>query len=91
VSRQDLADEIVIRVFESASKKEPTVEVRDYGVGIVPAALPLTILSLNAENKITKPYLAGAYGQGGFYGSGLFSFWVRDREPPTEGSPRWAR
>src|SRR6185503_6628354 len=26
---------------------------------------PLTILSLGAENKINKPYLAGAYGQGG--------------------------
>lgn len=65
VSRQDLADEIVIRVFDSASKKEPTVEVRDFGVGLTPADVPRTILSLNAENKITKPYLAGAYGQGG--------------------------
>src|SRR5262249_26457745 len=50
VSRQDLADEVVIRVFDSALRKEPTVEVRDFGIGLTPADVPRTILSLNAEN-----------------------------------------
>lgn len=43
----------------------PTVDILDSGVGIAPADFPKTILSLQRGNKITKKYLAGAYGQGG--------------------------
>lgn len=64
-ARQRLADDVVVRLLESPSKRQPTVEIRDRGVGLTPALLPGTILSLGAENKINKPYLAGAYGQGG--------------------------
>ena len=49
----------------AAVKRQPTVEIRDKGIGLTPRLVPLTILSLGAENKINKPYLAGAYGQGG--------------------------
>lgn len=63
--RQSLADNVVVRLLDSGSKRQPTVEIRDKGIGLTPALLPLTILSLGADNKINKPYVAGAYGQGG--------------------------
>lgn len=63
--RQDLANEVVIRLLDSDVKKHPTVEIRDRGIGLTPGMVPRTILSLNETNKIDKPYLAGAYGQGG--------------------------
>ena len=63
--RQALADEVVIRLLEGSSKRTPTVEIRDLGIGLSPEMLPKTILSLGESNKIDKLYLAGAYGQGG--------------------------
>lgn len=42
-----------------------TVAVADKGTGLSPDQMPHTILSLNAENKIDKFYLSGAFGQGG--------------------------
>lgn len=42
-----------------------TVTVADKGTGLLPSQVPHTILSLNAENKIDKFYLSGAFGQGG--------------------------
>lgn len=63
--RQKLADEVIVRLLDGTTKKHPTVEVRDHGVGLTPEMMPRTILSLNETNKIDKPYLAGAYGQGG--------------------------
>ena len=47
------------------TKSARTVEIRDFGTGLTPEEMPNTILSLNESNKITKHYLAGAYGQGG--------------------------
>lgn len=63
--RQKLADNIVIRLLESGAKKQPTLEVRDLGIGLTGRMFPRTILSLNESNKVDKPYLAGAFGQGG--------------------------
>ena len=64
--RQELANDIVIRVLEgSSSKRRPTVEVRDRGIGLTAQQVPDTILSLGGSNKLDKPYVAGAYGQGG--------------------------
>ncbi len=63
--RQKLADNVVVKLLDSKAKRQPTVEIRDFGMGLTPLLVPLTILSLGAENKIKKPYLAGAYGQGG--------------------------
>ncbi len=64
-TRQDLANEIVIKILDGDNKKNPTIEILDHGVGLTPSIIPRTILSLNENNKIDKPYLAGAYGQGG--------------------------
>jgi hypothetical protein len=63
--RQPLADQVVVRLLEGSQKRRPTVAVRDLGVGLCPAQVPKSILSLSGSNKIDKPYLAGAYGQGG--------------------------
>lgn len=46
-------------------KAKRTVSVADKGTGLSPDQMPHTILSLNAENKIDKFYLSGAFGQGG--------------------------
>jgi hypothetical protein len=64
-SRQTLADNVVVRILDGQGRKAPTLEVRDLGIGLTPQQIPRTILSLNEQNKIDKPYLAGAYGQGG--------------------------
>jgi len=63
--RQALANEVTIRLLEAETKSCPSVEVRDLGVGLTPALVPKTILSLGEGNKINKSYLTGAYGQGG--------------------------
>jgi hypothetical protein len=63
--RQTLADNIVLQILPGSSPKTPTITIRDRGVGLTAALLPKTILSLGESNKIDKPYLAGAYGQGG--------------------------
>lgn len=64
-SRQELANNVVVRLLEGSARKQPTLEVRDLGIGLTASQVPRTILSLNEQNKIDKPYLAGAFGQGG--------------------------
>ena len=54
---------VVLR--EGDNRKSPTIDIVDQGIGIEPAAFQDTILSLHRGNKIKKPYLAGAFGQGG--------------------------
>lgn len=63
--RQPLADQVVIRLLEGSQKRRPTIAIRDLGVGLTASQVPKSILSLSGSNKIDKPYLAGAYGQGG--------------------------
>jgi hypothetical protein len=64
-ARQALADQVIVSLIEGNHKRRPTVAVIDKGVGLTAGQIPRTILSLSAGNKIDKPYLAGAYGQGG--------------------------
>lgn len=64
-TRQKLADNVMVRLWDGSRVKTPTVEIRDLGIGLTAALLPGTILGLNEGNKIDKLYLAGAYGQGG--------------------------
>jgi hypothetical protein len=64
-NREPLADQVRVILLEGSQKRRPTVVIRDLGVGLTPAQVPRTILSLSGTNKIDKPYLAGAYGQGG--------------------------
>jgi len=43
----------------------PSIDIKDNGVGLAPNNFSKTILSLQRGNKLTKKYLAGAFGQGG--------------------------
>lgn len=65
--RQEIAEQIQVIIDDSGEGKDkaPTFIFRDFGIGIHPDDWSHTILSLNKSNKLDKPYLAGAYGQGG--------------------------
>lgn len=56
---------VVVRLLSGGGKARRTIEVADYGLGLTGDQMPTTILSLNADNKLKKFYLAGAFGQGG--------------------------
>jgi len=60
-----MAQAVRVQIGDGSSAARPLLEVRDTGTGIPPDAMPATILNLAGSNKIAKPYLAGAYGQGG--------------------------
>lgn len=63
--RRAIAHRVSVKVSPGESKSSRIVEVRDLGIGLTAEQMPKTILSLNETNKMTKHYLAGAYGQGG--------------------------
>ena len=60
---RDLANqvELVLR----GDKQQPTVIVRDKGIGIHPNDFDKSIVSLGQSHKGELPYLIGMYGQGG--------------------------
>lgn len=45
--------------------RRPSIAARDHGIGLTPAEMPETILSLHRSNKLNKPYLHGVFGKGG--------------------------
>lgn len=64
--RQMLADRVSIQIMDGdGTWDQRLVLVEDRGTGLLPEEMPATILSLSENNKITKRYLVGAYGQGG--------------------------
>lgn len=63
--RRDLAKRVIITVGQGDGKAGRLLEIRDFGIGLSANDMPRTILSLNENNKMSKHYLAGAYGQGG--------------------------
>ena len=62
---QELARKIKVTLRDSERENYPTVEIRDQGIGIKCDDFAKTILSLHGQNKISKLFLMGAYGQGG--------------------------
>ncbi len=56
---------VELNVLESNKKWRPTIEIRDYGIGLSSEEFGKTILSLQGGNKLRKFYLAGTFGQGG--------------------------
>lgn len=59
-------DRLVHVVLNTGDKENaPTVDIKDKGIGLLSTQFRNTILSLQKGNKIKKPYLAGAFGQGG--------------------------
>jgi hypothetical protein len=63
VNKYDRLVRVVMTVGDKVTA--PTIDVIDDGIGIQPTDFSNTILSLHQGNKITKRYLAGAFGQGG--------------------------
>ena len=62
---QRLARHLVVTLRGQGRDSDPTIEVRDLGLGIHPKDFPDTILALGQSDKGQKPYLIGMYGQGG--------------------------
>lgn len=63
--RRALAERISVTVDDDAGWASCVVTVQDQGIGLTPEQMPRTILALNESNKVDRPYLCGAYGQGG--------------------------
>lgn len=61
----DLSDKVQVTLYDSGKNTNPTVEIRDKGIGLEPEDFSKSILDLNGSNKIGKLHLMGAYGQGG--------------------------
>jgi len=62
---ENLSDKVQVTLYDSGKDTEPTVEIRDKGIGLEPEDFSKTILDLNGSNKIGKLHLMGAFGQGG--------------------------
>lgn len=88
--RRALAENLVVSLHDSGAADRPTIRVEDRGIGQHPSDFHTTLLSLNEENKVGKPYTMGTYGQGGSVTLG-FSQWtvfVSRRHPELlDGSP----
>jgi hypothetical protein len=81
--RRPLAENIRIILEDSGDADRPTVNIVDQGIGQHPADAPRTLLSLNENNKVSTPYLQGAYGQGAAatYRFARYTVIVTRREP----------
>ncbi len=63
---RQLAKSVVTVTLRGARRdSDPTIEVRDFGLGIRPEDFAQTILALGQSDKGQKPYLIGMHGQGG--------------------------
>jgi len=69
-----LASRVTVTISDGTASGRPTLEVSDRGAGISSDRMRTSILDLAGSNKLDKPYLAGAYGQGG---STTFGFTAR--------------
>jgi hypothetical protein len=74
--RRALAENLVVSVHESGTKRRPSVRIEDRGIGQHPDDFATTLLSLNESNKVGKPYTMGTYGQGGSVTFGFSKFTV---------------
>lgn len=55
-----------IVLFDSdQSRRRPTIAFRDFGTGVARKEAPYTVLSLDASNKLSRPYQHGVFGKGG--------------------------
>lgn len=81
--REELAQALQVTMRDSGTPKRPTVVVRDAGCGQHPDDFERTLLSLNEKNKVDKPYLMGAFGQGGAaaFASCRYALFVARRDP----------
>lgn len=85
--RRSLASNIRVVLEDSGDPSRPTVRVIDRGIGQHPTDAHATLLSLNENNKVGKPYLQGAYGQGASatYRFGRYTLIAMRRKPSLNG------
>ena len=85
--RRRLAENISVILEDSGEADRPTIRVTDRGIGQHPDDAPTTLLSLNENNKLAKPYLQGAYGQGASatYRFGRYTVIITRRAPALTG------
>lgn len=69
--RRELAQRLSVTLRDSGEWRQPTAVVEDNGIGQHPNDFPRTVLSLNESNKVSRPEMIGAFGQGG---SSTFAF-----------------
>lgn len=62
---ENLSNRVEVSLRDSDREDKPTIDVRDFGIGIPPEEFSESILSLNKNRKLRKLFLAGAFGQGG--------------------------
>ena len=60
-----MAPKTLVRVVGSTERGQASLVIKDRGIGQHPHDFPKTLLSLGESNKVNKPYLMGAFGQGG--------------------------
>ncbi|MEO8059586.1 MAG: hypothetical protein ABI671_14825 [Burkholderiales bacterium] len=60
-----ISTKVEVSLRDSERDDKPTIDVRDFGIGIAPEDFGDSILSLNKTRKLRKLFLAGAFGQGG--------------------------
>jgi len=60
-----LSSRVKVTLYDSERADRPTVDIRDYGIGLRAEEFASSILSLNENRKLKKFFLAGAFGQGG--------------------------
>jgi len=61
----DLSGKVRVTLRDSELNDRPTLDIRDFGVGIPARSFSSSILSLHGTRKLQKLFLAGAFGQGG--------------------------
>lgn len=61
----ELARKVIVTLQDSEKNDEPSVEIRDQGIGLRSDDFSESILGLNKNRKLRKLFLAGAFGQGG--------------------------
>jgi hypothetical protein len=64
--RRDIARAITLTATGATARQgEPCFTISDCGEGQTPEMMPLTILSLNKENKLRIPFVQGKFNMGG--------------------------
>lgn len=63
--RRRFAERLELALYDTGHVTTPTVTTRDYGIGVTPANVPGTLLSLQGDDKLEKSYAHGVYGKGG--------------------------
>ena len=88
--RRALGENLRVWLDESGDDKRPTVGTEDRGLGQTKVAMPMTILSLNEQNKPAQKWSMGTYGQGGAvtYGFSEATIIISRRHPDfLDGEP----